>query len=228
LKRIAISQSNYIPWKGYFDLINMVDEFVIYDDAQYTSRDWRNRNKIKTPNGSKWLTIPVNIKGNYHKKINEIKINDKDWAINHWKQLKHNYSKARYFKKYEAIFEDLYLNCDEKYLSKINYKFISAINNILGIKTKLRFSNEFQLINGQTDRLLSICKQINAKTYFTGPTARAYFDENLAKKNDIKVIWINYNGYKKYEQLHPPFDHKVTILDLIFNADPIKFMKSFK
>ena len=84
MKKIAILQSNYIPWKGYFELINMVDEFILYDDMQYTRRDWRNRNKIKTPQGLQWLTIPVEIKGKFFQKINEIKVSEKDWAKKHW------------------------------------------------------------------------------------------------------------------------------------------------
>ena len=129
MKKIAISQSNYIPWKGYFDLINLVDEFILYDDMQYTRSDWRNRNKIKTPNGTNWLTIPINSKGNFLAKIIEMKIADKNWAVKHWQQIKHNYAKAKNFKKYKDIFEELYLICKEEYLSEINHKFIITINN---------------------------------------------------------------------------------------------------
>ena len=68
-KRVAIVQSCYIPWKGYFDLINGVDEFILLDDVQYSRANWRNRNRIKTPDGTAWLTIPVRGKGRYHQKI---------------------------------------------------------------------------------------------------------------------------------------------------------------
>ena len=97
MKKIAISQSNYIPWKGYFDLINSVDEFILYDDMQYTKRDWRNRNKIKTPQGLQWLTIPVHTKAKYYQKISEVMISDKDWATEHWQKIKQNYFKAKFF-----------------------------------------------------------------------------------------------------------------------------------
>ncbi|MBE0492607.1 MAG: WbqC family protein [Sulfurospirillum sp.] len=229
MKKIAILQSNYIPWKGYFDLINMVDEFVLYDDMQYTRRDWRNRNKIKTPQGLKWLTVPVDVKGKYYQKINETKISDNDWAESHWQQIKQNYSKAKYFKEYKDIFEELYLTCEEEYLSQINYKFITAINEILDIKTKIRWSSEFELIDGQTQKLLGICKDCNADIYISGPAAKEYFDEELAKKENIQVEWMDYSVYKEYEQLHPPFEHGVSILDLIFNegSNATKFMKSF-
>ena len=230
MKKVAILQSNYIPWKGYFDLINIVDEFILYDDMQYTRRDWRNRNKIKTPQGLQWLTIPVEIKGKFFQKINETKVSEKDWAKKHWQSILRNYSKAKYFKDYKDIFEELYLTCDEEYLSEINYKFITTINEILGIKTKLRWSSEFELVDGQTEKLLGICKDCNADIYLSGPAAKDYFNEDLAKQENIKVEWMDYSGYKEYEQLNPPFEHGVTILDLIFNEgqNTRSFMKSFK
>jgi len=229
MKKIAIIQSNYIPWKGYFDFINMVDEFILYDDMQYTKRDWRNRNKIQTEQGLKWLTIPVEVKGKYHQKINETKISDYGWGKKHWGMLKQNYSKSPYFKEYKDIFEELYLNCDEEYLSQINYKFIIVICNILGITTKIRWSSELNLIDGQTERLLGICKDCNADIYLSGPTAKGYFDEKLAKKENIKVEWMIYSGYIEYSQRYEPFEHGVSILDLIFNegSNAAKFMKSF-
>ena len=225
MKKLAISQSNYIPWKGYFDLINKVDEFILYDDAQFTRRDWRNRNKIKTPNGLQWLTIPVDVKGKYFQKIKETKISEKDWGVKHWQQIKQNYSKARHFKNYKDIFEELYLNCNEEYLSEINYKFMITINKIIGIKTKIKFSDDFEIFGNPTEKLLNICKQCKAKVYISGPSAKNYFDEQLAKENNIQVQWMNYSNYDEYEQLFPPFEHGVSILDLIFNTDPKDYIK---
>ena len=225
MKKIAISQSNYIPWKGYFDLINKVDEFILYDDAQFTRRDWRNRNKIKTLNGLQWLTIPVDVKGKYFQKIKETKISEKDWRVKHWQQIKQNYSKAKHFKNYKDLFEELYLNCKEEYLSEVNYKFIITINQILGIKTKIKFSDDFEIYGNPTEKLLNICKQCKANIYISGPAAKNYFDEQLAKKNNIQVQWMNYKNYDEYEQLFPPFKHEVSILDLIFNIDVIDYLK---
>ena len=229
MKKIAILQSTYRPWKGYLELINMVDEFILYDDMQYTRRDWRNRNKIKTPQGLQWLTIPVEIKGKFFQKIKDTRITDKKWNIKHWRTISQNYSKAKYFKDYKDIFEELYLTCDEEYLSQINYKFITTINEILEIKTKLRWSSEFEILDGQTEKLLGICKDCNADIYLSGPAAKDYFNEDLAKQENIKVEWMDYSGYKEYEQLNSPFEHGVSILDLIFNqgANAKEFMKSF-
>ena len=229
MKKIAILQSNYIPWKGYFDLINMVDEFVFYDEVQYTKNDWRNRNKLKTSQGMQWITIPVRQDG-LEQKIKDTKVSNKNWNIKHWRTIQQNYSKSKYFSDYKDIFEELYLGSNEEYLSEINYKFISAINAILGIQTKIRWSSEFELLEGQTEKLLGICKQAGAATYLSGPAAKGYFDEELARQEGIKVEWMDYSGYPEYNQLHPPFEHGVSVLDLIFNEGPNakKFMKSFK
>lgn len=230
MKRIAILQSNYIPWKGYFDIVNSVDEFVLYDDMQYTRRDWRNRNKIYTPNGLKWITVPVEVKGKYHQKINETKISESDWAKKHWLTIRQFYSKAKYFAKYEQFFEEFYFNCTEDSLSRVNARLIAIINQILGIDTEITLSSQYELYGGQTEKLLGICQQAGAGVYLSGPAAKDYFDMNLAEKKGIHVEWFDYSGYPEYQQLHKPFEHSVTILDLIFNEGPnaTKFMKSFQ
>jgi len=231
MKKVAIIQSNYIPWKGYFDMINMVDVFVLYDDAQYTKRDWRNRNKIKTPQGLIWLTIPVEIKGKYKSSaIKEIKTLDNKWRTKHWKSIELNYKKAPYFNQYASIFQKLYLEENETYLSKINYSFIKTINKILGITTELKWSWEFELKGDKSEKLLNICKDLNADVYLSGPAAKTYLDVELFNKNGIEVQWMDYSGYPEYPQLYtPPFVHEVSIIDLIFNTgeNAIEYMKSF-
>ncbi|MUG31815.1 WbqC family protein [Psychrobacter sanguinis] len=229
MKKIAILQSNYIPWKGYFDLINMVDEFVLFDQVQYTKNDWRNRNQLKTKQGVQWLTIPVRHKDS-DQKIIETKVADLKWSSKHWRTIQQNYSKAPYFKEYKEIFEEFYLNNNEEYLSQINYQLIKIINQILGIDTVITWSSDYELVEGQTEKLLDICKQAGADTYLSGPAAKDYFDEDLASQEGIQVEWMDYSGYPEYKQLHEPFEHGVTILDLIFNEGPnaSKYMKSFK
>lgn len=220
-KKIAILQSNYIPWKGYFDLIESVDEFIFYDEMQYTKNDWRNRNKIKTPNGIMWLTIPVRQKGHLLKQINEIEIADKRWARKHWMTISNNYKKAPFFKDYKDIFENLYFSCeDDELLCEVNYKFIRTINKILEINTKISFSTDYKLIEGKTFRLVDLCKQANADEYISGPAAKDYIDKNLFKNVNVKLNWIDYSGYAPYPQLYQPFEHNVSILDLIFNCGP--------
>jgi len=226
---VAIVQSNYIPWKGYFDLINLVDEFILFDDMQYTRRDWRNRNLIKTRAGLKWLTIPVAVKGNFFQKIKDTRVSDPGWGRTHWESIVHNYSKANHFAAFREVFESLYLGSQESFLSQINYAFLTAICKILGIETQITWSDDYESVEGKTERLVNICKQAGATTYISGPAARDYIDESLFNNADISLEYMDYSAYPEYRQLFPPFEHGVSVIDLIFNEGPDapKFMKSF-
>jgi len=228
-KKVAIVQSNYIPWKGYFDMINLVDEFILYDDVQYTRRDWRNRNKIKTEKGAQWITIPVDVKGKYHQKICETRISGSDWNKKHWKSIVRNYARARHFLDYRDVFEDLYLNMNEILLSRVNYKFITEICRLLGIQTNISWSMDYSVEGNATERLVDMCRQAGAGEYISGPAAKNYLDEELFRHEGIKLKYMDYAGYPEYEQLFPPFDHFVSIIDLIFNDGPDapRRMKSF-
>lgn len=164
-------------------------------------------------------------------KINETKVSNKLWASKHFKTIVQNYSKAKHFKEYIELFENLYKEvADEERLSVINYKFIVAINEILGIKTKISKCEDFTLIEGQTSRLVQICKDLGATHYLTGPAAKNYLDESLFEEAGIKVEWMSYSGYSEYKQLFLPFVHGVSIIDLIFNegSNAPKYMISFK
>lgn len=217
-KKVAISQSNYVPWKGYFDNIATVDEFIFYDDMQYTKRDWRNRNRIKTPSGLKWMTIPVEVKGKYLQRINETRISNPSWNINHLNLLKQNYKTAKCYKEVIGFIEDLYYNAIQSLISEINYHFLSHICAFLDIDTKLSFSNKYTLLEqGKTERLVDLCKQIKGDIYYTGSAAKNYMDEDLFLKQNIEVRYFDYSGYHEYSQLYGDFEHGVSILDLLFN-----------
>jgi hypothetical protein len=228
-RQIAIVQSSYIPWKGYFDLINAVDEFVLFDDVQFTRRDWRNRNRIKTPRGEAWLTIPVQTHGRYLHPIKDIHVSEPSWGVRHWRTLSANYGHAAYFKKYAELFESLYLGCCDTQLSAINYRWIQAICAILGITTKLSWSMDYELAGGKTERLVGICQQAGATSYLSGPSARPYIDPERFQAAGVKLHYFDYSGYPEYAQLFPPFVHQVSILDLIFNQGPAapRYMLSF-
>jgi hypothetical protein len=228
-KRVAILQSSYIPWKGYFDIINLVDEFILYDDVQFTRRDWRNRNRIKTPQGLRWLTIPVQTKGLYLQRIDETIVTDPKWARSHWNALLQNYSAAQFFNNYRPLFEKLFLTSTEMRLSAINRRFIEAVCQILGIDTPLRWSTEYPAHGSKTERLVSLCTACGATSYLSGPSARGYIEEEQFERAGVALSYMDYSGYPEYTQLHPPFEHEVTILDLIFNAGDKApaYMKSF-
>jgi hypothetical protein len=227
MKKAAILQSNYIPWKGYFDLIAAVDEFIFYDTMQYTRRDWRNRNQIKTPHGKQWLTIPVITKGKYYQKICQTKIEPSDWKKSHWKALECNYKKAPFFEEISSWLHPLYHNNQEEYLSSLNYTFIKAICSYLQIPTKLSHSQDFQLLEGKTERLADLCQQVGATEYISGPAAKDYLQKEVFEQYKIKLSWFDYSGYPDYPQLWGPFEHGVTILDLLFHCGPNtpQFMK---
>jgi len=230
MKKILITQSNYIPWKGYFDNIAQCDIFVVYDDMQYTKRDWRNRNYIKTPHGPDWLTIPVNVKGRYFQKINETVISDPDWPDSHWHILKQYYSRSTFFKDISPWIEELYKNATYLTITEINVHFLKAICKFLGINTIFIDSREFTLVEGKTEKLVAICRELNATEYYTGPSAKNYIDETLFQAEGISLKYFNYAGYAEYPQLYEPFEHGVSILDLILNVgqDSKKFLKNIK
>jgi hypothetical protein len=217
VKKAQITQSNYIPWKGYFDSIAAVDAFVVYDDMQYTKRDWRNRNYIKTDAGLKWLSIPVEVKGKFHQKIKETKVSNNEWRQSHLGQLKQAYRSAACFDEYWPLIERWYAECNYKYLTEINVHFISKICAQLGINTDIRFSSEMDLAEDRTERLVSICKQIGASSYYSGPAAKNYMDESMFEAAGIDLNYWDYSNYKPYPQVHGQFEHGVSILDMFFN-----------
>lgn len=217
-KTVAILQSSYVPWKGYFDLMNAVDEFILLDNVQYTRRDWRNRNRLKSPAGVRWLTIPVTVKGRYLQKIDETVVSDPDWAVRHWSALVAWYRCAPCFAHYRALLEGLYLNMQERRLSAINRHFLETLRDLLGISTPIACSGDYPCGGEKSERLLNICRAAGATRYVSGPAARAYLDEDRFREEQVEVVWMSYEGYPEYKQLYPPFDHHVSVLDLLFSV----------
>lgn len=228
MKKVAIVQSNYIPWKGYFDLINSVDAFVIYDEVQYTKGDWRNRNKIKTPQGAKWITLPINCSGKGFEPISEKFIADERWGENHWKIIYQNYFRTKYFDVYKDSLKEAMLTAG-CHLSSVNKKLIHYVCEHLNINTPIYDSSVFLQKGGKTERLVNICKDLYADIYLSGPAAQGYLEVELFEEVGMRVEWMDYTGYPVYTQLSPPFEHAVSILDLLFNEGPEahRYMLSF-
>lgn len=216
-KIIGIVQPNYIPWKGYFDMIRSVDEFILLDDVQYT-HDWRNRNLIKTKHGLKWLTIPVKAMG-LHTCISEVRAVNTCWRRKHWNAIVHSYARAKYFDLYEQRLKELFLHRDEIFLTEINYAFLVEINSWLNISTPLTLSSTYQTEGRKNEKILNLCKKTNATAYLTGPAA-VYLDKNILNDAGIEVRWMDYSNYPEYQQRFPPFEHRVSILDLVLNEGP--------
>ena len=216
MKKIAILQSNYIPWKGYFDMIASVDEFILYDDVQFTKNDWRNRNQIKTSQGVQWLTIPVG--QNIDRRIRDVELLNSNWQSKHWKTLESNYRRSAHFDEIATLFEPLYMQRQHSYLSILNRELVEIICAYLGIKTKISYSWDYDLVGGKTERLVNLCKQAGGSEYISGPSAKDYVEEHLFTEQGIKISWFDYAGYTEYPQCWGDFVHGVSILDLLFNC----------
>lgn len=219
-RRVAIVQSCYIPWKGFFDLIAGVDRFLLYDDAEYSKNSWRNRNRIKTANGTQWLTIPVAYSGRSRQRIDEVVVADAGWRERHWKSLRQSYARTPFFDEYAPALERLYLDGGEERLSEINRAFIEHVCGLLGIGTELGWTSDLDVEGSGSERVLALCRAAGADVYVSGPSARAYLDVDAFAAAGIEVRWVDYSGYPEYPQPHPPFEHEVTVLDLLFCTGP--------
>lgn len=217
-KRVAILQSNYIPWKGYFDIIHDVDELIFLDDVQYTRQDWRNRNRIKTAQGVRWLTIPVGT--DLNRRICDVELPADDWGEKHWRQIEQSYAAAPHFETHRDALEDFYLRRKWRTLSELNQEMIRTLSQQLGITTVFRDSREFTAQGRGQERVLELLQHAGANVYVSGPAAKAYIEPWRFDEAGIELRWKDYSGYPEYPQLYPPFVHEVTVLDLIFHTGP--------
>jgi hypothetical protein len=221
-KSIAILQSNYIPWKGYFDIIAAVDEFVIFDEVQFTRRDWRNRNRIVNHGRIQWLTIPVATKGAFDSAVCDIEVVASDWADRHWSTLRHAYGKAPHFHHYAPALERAYAEAARlTLLSAINRHFLKTLCQFLDLATPLLSSSDVpREAANPTARLVEICKARRADRYVSGPAARAYIDPAMFSTAGIALAYADYAGYPTYVQGTAAFEHGVSMLDVLMRLGP--------
>jgi hypothetical protein len=216
--KCVILQPSYIPWRGYFHQIQKADVFVFYDDVQYDKHGWRNRNRIKTHQGSKWLTIPVHASDApvQHTPIRQVQIdNRQEWQRKHWTSLQQSYSKAPYFSQYAPLLEPFYQQ-PTQLLADFTIALTIALARQLGIDhTRFLRSSDMKVSGVKTDRLINILCALGADHYISGPSARDYIELDRFVSAGIALEYMEYN-YPVYEQLYPPYDPQVTILDLIF------------
>ena len=206
-------------------MIAAADEVIIYDDVQFTKNDWRNRNKIKTPKGVEWLSVPVG--RNISRRIRDVELRDSRWQEKHWRALELNYRRASHFREIAVLFEPLYRRRNYTHLSELNRALTEAVCVYLGITTKISNSWDYQLLGGQTERLVDLCLQAGATNYISGPAARSYINEGSFSERGIQLNWFDYSDYPEYPQLWGDFIPSVTILDLLFNCgkDAPRYMK---
>lgn len=217
-KKVVVLQSNYIPWKGYFDLINDADVFCFYDEVKYTKNDWRNRNKIHSKNGLHWLSIPID-KNAVKLKISEVKFRDHLWQEQHFNTLWLSYKKAPFFNQLEPFLLDFYKNKNWESLSEFNQYSIEKISDFIGISTIFVNSLDYDLKKDRVNRLITLVMDLGATEYISGPSAKVYLKdfEYLFESNNIKISYKNYDDYPSYKQLSEPFENYVSIVDLLAN-----------
>lgn len=216
--KVGVIQSNYIPWRGYFDLIDDVELFVFYDDVQYTKNDWRNRNRIKTPTGAQWLTVPVR---HVHSAqlIHETRLEEGlPWRRKHLGSIEQAYRKAPHFDAYYPAFARL-LSQPYANLAELNHALILWLMAQFGITTPIKHSRDYPLAGKRGDRLLALLEQAGATRYLSGPSASSYLDTAEFARHGIQVEYKTYD-YAPYPQLWGAFAGNVTVLDLLFNTGP--------
>lgn len=215
MKKCAIIQPSFIPWKGFFDIIQSVDIFVHYDDVQYTSSDWRNKNFIYGKNGLVRLTIPIK-KTSRETLIKDVLIdNNQDWKKDHLKSIQRVYSKAAFYQEYLWIIEEIY-SFETVFLSDFVINATELISRSLGIKTTFVKSSDLGLFGAKDDKLIRICRKLGAKSYLSGPSAKDYIELSKWNESDIEISFKNYR-YLEYNQLSNQFNHYVSIIDVMFN-----------
>jgi hypothetical protein len=219
-KTVAIIQSNYVPWKGYFDIIHDADLFIFHDDLQFTKQDWRSRNRIKMPGGARWLSVPVGGRKE-SRLICETTPAADDWQVKHHRKLVNVYGRTRYFAQLRPFLDEVYLGRTWAKLSEFNQHVITHIaREHLGIRTELVDSRLYSATGAKTDRVLDLLTKAGATRYVSGPAARDYLDQARFVEAGIELVYKDYGGYPEYLQPHPPFDHHVTILDLLSCVGP--------
>jgi len=219
-KTIVILQSNYIPWKGYFDLMAAADEFLLFDEVQFTKNDWRNRNRIVLNGKLHWLTLPVSTAGSFGRPIDQINVSRADWARAHWDTLRQAYRRAPYYDAIAPALEKAYRKAAPMTrLSDINEQFLRTIAEILDLETPIiRAEIVRRTTADPTDRLVEICKARGATAYLSGPAAHRYIEPEAFHKADIRLHYANYQDYPTYNQACASFEHGVSVIDLLMHC----------
>jgi len=216
---LTAHQPVYLPWLGLFHKIALAETFVYFDQVQYLPKDWMNRNKIRTKSGSIWLTVPVLRKGYRDLKTSEIEINNSiNWQKKHFRSISLNYKKSPYFENYIPFFEDVYSR-KWKFLGDLNEYMLKWFLDELGIKVNFLNSNDFKFQGEKSSLILDMCKELNASTYIFGMLGKDYADVQEFEKNNIGLIFQNYN-HPKYSQLYREFISYMSVIDLLFNHGP--------
>lgn len=220
---LVVMQPTYLPWAGYFDLIDQSDLFMLYDDVQFEKQSWQQRNRIKTPLGKQWLTVPVYQSS--AQRITDVRIvqtnTSSDWRRKHWKSLVMNYQKAPFWSSYGSLLEEAYRE-EWRQLAELNIHLIRRICEWLGLFPKFVRASELSYpasIN-KADRLIAFCKMFEADVYLSPAGSRSYLESDEPfQKNKISLVFQHYE-HPEYPQLYGEFTSHLSVLDLLMNTGP--------
>ena len=214
--RVAIIQSSYIPWKGYFDIVRSVDRFILLDEVQYSRGDWRNRNRIKTAQGLKWVSIPLRHSGTFPELIQHMQVSDPRWNRSHASLIEQAYKGCPGWPVLRTWVRDHLLELNSPSLSEINEALLRSLCGVLGIETPIVQSTVYGVREEDpTARVVALCKAAGATVYVSGPSASSYIDAAQFERAGIALEYFDYAGYAEYAQPHGPFVHAVSIIDTI-------------
>ncbi len=219
--RAVILQSNYIPWKGYFHLLSLADKFVVYDSVQYTTNDWRNRNRLIGPAGPIWLTVPIKTAGRFGQRIYDATVLDAKWARKHWLTSEQCLRDRPYFSNFADAWHDQFLRCAEFVkLAEINVAWLKLLLSQMDVQTQLILDTSISIsATDPTDRIVEICDHLECDRYLTGPAGLTYLNIDTFSKRRIKLEVIDYSAYPEYPQSRTDFTHAVSILDFLSNVE---------
>lgn len=216
---LAAHQPQYLPYLGYFHKMAAADVFVHLDDVQYKHREFQNRNRIRTPGGWIWLTVPVKVKGRREQSIAEVEIdNDKSWAEEHWESLKRNYARAPHFTEHAPAFERFYARRWTR-LADLCLELAGYLASALGVRTPARLASSFGVSTFSTRRLVDLCRAAGADTYLSGAGGRDYLDEGLFREAGLELRYQDFRP-PAYPQCFPGFEPNLAAVDALFNAGP--------
>ncbi|GJL78557.1 MAG: hypothetical protein NPINA01_15460 [Nitrospinaceae bacterium] len=215
--RLAILQPSYLPWLGFFDQMCRADTFVFLDDVQFTKRDWRNRNKIRTREGWAWLTVPVLQKSRYKQLLTETRIdNSVPWRRKHKDAIRAHYGQAPFFNAYFPSLESVY-NKHWDFLLDLCFETLQILQEALNIKTLTLKSSEISVEAAKGEKILSICRKLEATHYLTGDAGINYLSEEEFRPHGITLEIQNYQ-HPEYDQRFPGFVPHLSVIDLLFNV----------
>ena len=217
--RVAICQPTYLPWLGYFDLMDHVDTFVLLDTVQFEKQSWQQRNRIKTPTGLQWLTVPIVFRGRFGQKICEVEIRDTNFGRTHLRAIELNYSRGRFFRDFFSDISAILGSIGPAgRLVELNVRLLEWFVKVLGIRTPMVLASSLNETGKKTVLLANICRKLGATQYVSPIGSAEYLLAELAVMNEAKIETLFHNYiHPQYEQRFPPFLPFASAIDLILN-----------